>query len=96
MMGFGEEGEKGPFLKRAFSPPQVTTFIGNRTTKKRQKVKPPPENCYDLSYGDYYTSYFEKIKCQNKNNFVFIVIYRKKAIYLLDSFECKTLYIFSN
>ena len=29
MMGFGEEGEKGPFLKWAFSPPQVTTFIGN-------------------------------------------------------------------
>jgi hypothetical protein len=30
MMGVGEGGEKGPFLKRAFSPPQVTTFIGNR------------------------------------------------------------------
>ena len=29
MMGFGEGGEKGPFLKRAFSPPQVTPFIGN-------------------------------------------------------------------
>lgn len=30
-------GEKGPFLKRAFSPPQVTTFIGNRAKLKTQR-----------------------------------------------------------
>ena len=28
-------GEKAPFLKRVFSPPQVPTFIGNRAKEKR-------------------------------------------------------------
>jgi hypothetical protein len=39
-----------------------STLFENEPNKKRQKVKPPPENCYDLSYVGYCTSYFKKVK----------------------------------